>query len=447
MHIRFRRALYLFFIALFVLISAVTIGYARGYRYDTQSHTVKRTGLIVLNSEPDDASVWVNGNKSSEKTLAYLKNLRPGTYGIRVEKEGFFPWTKKLLVNEGSATIADTITLFQSNPVSEAVVPLGSQFVFHPFAPSIVYVKDEDEKQIRRYHTGSESDILLYTTRDEIESLEYSVSGTNLLVRLVKNGKKNSIVIPLDAPQEAFSVNSLIDRTVMDVSWSLDSDDLLMLTIDEGTLALTLSTRRVSPVVPDSEKPRTRYLTSVGFLEYGDSTLLLITNDGRRDILFSNLADDMIIRGHSSGHLAISNPTQSTVFLLKDLSKAPIRIEEISILAREMTWDERGNEIIFANNAEIQIYSLQNQKVETLGRYSEPFSDVRFFPNSALVVFKRDNGDLYAIERDGRDHRNAFRLANMTLDYAFSQNGKRLYLSLVTPVGDGHLSLKRLEIQ
>lgn len=95
-------------------ILAATIAvilYATGYRL--QKTGLSETGQLVLKSDPDAASVFIN-NKFVAGTDSTL-NLPPGEYNVKIVKDGYSTWEKKLKIEKEVVTPTDAI-LFPTAP-------------------------------------------------------------------------------------------------------------------------------------------------------------------------------------------------------------------------------------------------------------------------------------------------------------------------------------------
>jgi PEGA domain-containing protein len=80
----------------------VAIRWAQGYRFDLKQQAIAGNGLLVANSLPKGASVYINDEleTATDDTL----HLNPGKYNIRLEKDGYFNWQKDLLVEKELVT-------------------------------------------------------------------------------------------------------------------------------------------------------------------------------------------------------------------------------------------------------------------------------------------------------------------------------------------------------
>lgn len=118
--------------------TGVAIFLAKGYIFSPSDRTVAGTGIITITSEPDSASVYVDGHLTTA-TNATISTLSPKKYSIKVTKEGFIPWEREVEVREGIVTPLK-LTLFPSIPTiypltfngvsSPVISPDGSKVAF-----------------------------------------------------------------------------------------------------------------------------------------------------------------------------------------------------------------------------------------------------------------------------------------------------------------------------
>ena len=130
--------LFSFFGALAIIaVTVVFIGYGRGWRVNLENQAVSSTGLIVATSWPNGASIYVNGRFTSATNTTVT--LAPATYDVKILKDGYFPWEKKLTVLGELVTKADA-TLFPSLPQLSPMTHNGvSGPLLSPSGQKIVY--------------------------------------------------------------------------------------------------------------------------------------------------------------------------------------------------------------------------------------------------------------------------------------------------------------------
>lgn len=87
--------------------------YARGYKLDLKTLKFQPNGILVIKSEPDGASVYINGDLKTATNATI--SLSPGVYDVSVKKDGYFSWYKRLTITKEVVTQA-TISLFINAP-------------------------------------------------------------------------------------------------------------------------------------------------------------------------------------------------------------------------------------------------------------------------------------------------------------------------------------------
>ena len=88
--------------------------FARGYRLDTDNgFKLKATGLLSATSKPKSARVYINDllTTATDDTI----NLPPGEYQIKITKDTYLPWTKKIIIQPELVYQTDT-QLFRAIP-------------------------------------------------------------------------------------------------------------------------------------------------------------------------------------------------------------------------------------------------------------------------------------------------------------------------------------------
>ena len=97
--------------------------YARGYRLDFKTFKFQPNGILVIQSEPTGASVYIDGELKTA-TNANI-SLSPGVYDVEVKKDGYFSWDKRLTIQKEVVTQA-TVSLFKNVPSLSPVTFSGA---------------------------------------------------------------------------------------------------------------------------------------------------------------------------------------------------------------------------------------------------------------------------------------------------------------------------------
>lgn len=121
-----------FVITILMLLSigaaaGVAIFLAKGYTFSPAEKRIVGTGIISVSSQPDSASVYIDGHLTTA-TNTTISSLSPKEYSVRIVKEGFIPWEKKITVREGLVSEVK-VTLFPAIPT---IYPLTFTGVENP---------------------------------------------------------------------------------------------------------------------------------------------------------------------------------------------------------------------------------------------------------------------------------------------------------------------------
>src|ERR1035437_3683679 len=115
-----------FLIVLFLTIATIfVVLLGKGYGLNLNGNggpILSGTGLLVATSSPDGAQVIINGHltTATDNTI----NLVPGDYDVKIYKEGYFPWEKKITVKKEVVSKADAL-LYPTAPQLTSITSVG----------------------------------------------------------------------------------------------------------------------------------------------------------------------------------------------------------------------------------------------------------------------------------------------------------------------------------
>ncbi len=116
-------------ISLFLIIiaAAIAVVLTKGYTFSPTQVKVLGTGIISVTSVPDGASVYIDGHLTTA-TDSTVSQLAPKVYDVKIVKDGYIPWEKKIDVNEGlvsevKATLFPALPTFYPLTTNGAVNP------------------------------------------------------------------------------------------------------------------------------------------------------------------------------------------------------------------------------------------------------------------------------------------------------------------------------------
>ncbi|MBU1327041.1 PEGA domain-containing protein [Patescibacteria group bacterium] len=196
---------------LIIGVASGVIAYGRGYRLDLRKNTLKTTGLVSATSDPVGSQVTINDILKTATNNSFT--IDPGWYTVRMTKEGYIPWEKKIRV-QGEVVIRIDAFLFPTNPsLSPLTTPGVTNPVLSPDGAKIAYVIP-------------------------VKHLDGTSKKAGLWVYALAEGSlgRNRDPIQIGATIPAFSFETTT------ISWSPDSTQLLVQT-PSGTSRLYQATR------------------------------------------------------------------------------------------------------------------------------------------------------------------------------------------------------------
>ena len=140
-----KTAIMLAVLSLILSVAALIILFARGYYFDVKDRQLGSKGILVANSAPNNAQIYVN-DKFMSLTSDNLY-LSPGVYQISIRKEGYSNWNKQFTI-KGEVVSRVDAQLFSSNP---SLTPLTNSGIINPYLSplkdKVSYIILPDETQ------------------------------------------------------------------------------------------------------------------------------------------------------------------------------------------------------------------------------------------------------------------------------------------------------------
>lgn len=247
--LRRRRIYFTFFSVIFILTIPLLILYATGYRLSSALNLI-RTGGLHISVPYSGAQVHIGDEIIKETSVfqknIFIQNLRPGSYEVKVTKDGLQTWSKRLVVFPQTVTEGFSF-LIPEQPILEEV----PEFLVEKNGGSSTTTKSVQKKPVR--NTTYSEDILLFGTSTKMTATstdilktkrKLSVENINGILHVVWQGNQ-------DSTPYYFCINQICKKEVIIRAGSKvksfdffpGRDDLLVVALSNGVYVIDIDDR------------------------------------------------------------------------------------------------------------------------------------------------------------------------------------------------------------
>ncbi|NCS32288.1 PEGA domain-containing protein [bacterium] len=252
-----RRYYYLVGTFIFIAVTSLIITLlASGFRLGSDG-TISQTGIISINSAPEGALVYIN-DVPQDATNTNITQLKPGTYSVRLEKEGFVPWKQDVDVVSQTVTRVDSllVPLYPSfNPLTytgvanPSIAPDGQRIVYkstNPETAGIWLLELED----RPFNLSTKPRQLLADTENRpysTGSVDWSPSSNEIKITMLIPSTKLSELDNSTTIIEYFSIqsNELLTSSIQEI----DDEWKILASTEREALLNNLSDTHVAEIL------------------------------------------------------------------------------------------------------------------------------------------------------------------------------------------------------
>ena len=348
-------------VTFFILISTYFISlYARGYRFSPKNgFTLNPTGIISAVSKPKGASVYIDDKltTATDDTI----NLSPGTYKLKISKDGFLPWEKTVTVKPETVYQAD-IQLFSSVPDLKPVTLTGA---INP-------------------NTNGDNSKIVYAVASASASKDnglYLMESSALPLSLLRSDSQqlssNTTTINWANFTYTFSPNS---RQILASNPTANLNYLI-------SLDTPISSQKLTDVTDDLEEIYTEWQTQ---------TSLIINSK------LSRIPEDIqsLIATDSAQHLQFSSDDNKVLYLAQ--SDGEITQNLITPPPAQSTQTQQRQ----IKSGNYYVYDIKDD-TNFLIDSKDNLTQISWLPNTTNLIFVQDQ-DLKVIDYDGTNKQNIF---------------------------------------
>lgn len=181
-----------------VILSLLIIAYGLGYRYDYKAMKVLKTGILVVQGPPNDATVHVNKTLGKLTQNKFSKSLTPGLYTVEITKDGYATWRESLRVESSSINLFDDVVLFLSEPIISNLT--DQKKIAQLEAPEEILAEANNEFSVRGYEIWIGDQLTTRLSTPVLRAIRYTdmshvVYQQGNEIRIIENNGGNDTLL------------------------------------------------------------------------------------------------------------------------------------------------------------------------------------------------------------------------------------------------------------
>lgn len=434
------------FITAFLILAPTLIFYSSGYRYDFKRNKILKTGTLMIEAKNiHSANLFINDQQHEElfNEKIFIYNLLPGEYQIKLTKEGFHPWQKKITINSSLTTFAKNVIVFKKNVPLQIIDGQIPNFYISPDKQKIAYLlKTDSFLELYIYDTETKQEELAYRTSAAEKNINVTWAASSKKI-LVKNNN-TYLVFDVQNLQQGQALNELISFPPINMKWDIKSDNLLYTQANNSIYKIDLLAKSIWKIL-DNE---TQTIDSEFFIEGND--IFYIQKDKIRDTLYKynlnfqttrkildlNKSNNYQFLQSTNNFLGLIDLDLQKLYLIQKIrtdlkiditAKEPIKEFE----AKNAFWDEAEEQLLIYNDFEIFTYKVKTGDEFFINRYGQEIKKATWYPKLQYIVilFK---GNLQIIDLNmANGTRNVIEIIKFDQlhDFSLDNKGKSIYFN------------------
>ncbi|MBI4119229.1 MAG: hypothetical protein HY456_00090 [Parcubacteria group bacterium] len=423
MSLKARRIIFYLLTLLFFVSGAVAVFYSNGWRPNLATLTWRETGSIFLRSTPIDADLLLDGKAVENQSWilqsgTLISGLSSDSYEVRISKNGYSPWSKRLVVRPLIVTEASHVILPpESLPAS--TVKRAEDFWMRNGA---VITKDEMQR-LEAVDWLSDGQSAIFYRKEDDTYYEAKIDGLDSFLNLsvlFENLKESRLSLPGIVPIAAVKPHPFdTNKFIIASRNALYTMDVLRFTIE------IIADNAVSDVAADES--RIFWIEKDGLWTYN---LILKTKSKIADL---SLPARKVILAPDGAHFALLMEDDSlTTGRLNDS-----RLTSIAPYAQQAVFSPDGKKIAFTDaGGRINVYFLEDIVGDIQKKAGETsVLEINRGSASNLIwhqdsfhLFAQAGGALLFTEIDERPPLNSYILKDGISKYAYDPKGGALYV-------------------
>jgi len=407
MTLRTRRIIMMSFILAFFVLAPIIIFYSSGYRIDLKRVKIIKTGTLMIEAKDiKDANIYIDDALYEEPfdEKIFIYNLLPGEYKVRLEKDGYHTWERKININSSLTTFAKDIILFKKNLPLQLVEGNVINFYLSPDKQKIIYLLETNEfLELYLYDINTKNNNLIYRIGSGYKNItvQWAASGKKILVGL----DSNYLVFDINNLQQGKSINKIIGWQPTAIKWDINSDNIIYILYNDAIYSLDLIFTNLEKIFFSTKKED---LYSDFFIEAND--IFYIVKQEQRDSLYKyNLnfqTDKNILELSKSDNYQFIKSTNNYINLLDQDNQKLYLIQKVvtdleieinggssvsEFAAKNAVWDLKEKQLLVYDDFEIKTFNTETEEEFFINRYGQEIKQIEWHPSLQYLIILIEN--------------------------------------------------------
>lgn len=392
------------FVVIFVIATVFLSLYASGYKFNFKrpidfNRVLVRTGMIDIETEPKDASIYLNGKlqptpsfdlfkKEHLKTPAKIRNIIPGEYNISLEKEGYWPYQEKIYVHSGQTTILENINLYKSsNPSLKAITKESSDKENIIISPNNNYIFLKDSKEIINLKNEEIRDISEELNNKLNSEDDFKAKWCNNEMLFI-----NGIFFSPKNQTNDLDYSSLIGKNTS--HWKFNEDlNRVYYKNNNSLYYFDISNKQVYTII-----------NNINFIDYfaeEENVFYVSTKEDNNYYLSKyNLEENKVIneislpknsnytfKDNNINYLSLFDNQNNVLYFVnkEEIDKGTRKISFVN----DWQWAD-DNTVFYINDWEVNMFNLKNGEKYLINRFSEILNDIILNNKESYIIVTDD---------------------------------------------------------
>lgn len=389
MNIWARRTYFIITILVFILVAILLVFYASGWRYNSSTNKFGLVGAITVDSEPNNAIVYLNDTKLKKNTPTSSNTIIEDNYYLKICKDGYFDWEEHVTIEQSKTTRIPTVQLLKKQGKLKPLLSYNkiNNFKFSPNKNKIVI---SSPNQIEITDLNSKVSQFKKNITQEIKDISWNKNSNKIIYYSTIDGYR---VINLQANEEIL-ITSLFDKDIDKIYWSTDEEDIIYVSSNNILYRINIFQNTVTEILSDKN---IIYNIDEKYFNLQNNKLQVINKD-KKELITINVSNDseLVFLNQYDNFLPVLNKTNNKAYFY-NLSDDVF--EEIDETVENIEWT--NNKLLFSNKHEIWSWDKNESIKEIILRTSDNITQADWLLNEYYTLYTTNNKDLNIIQSVG----------------------------------------------